>query len=86
MQLPKSMPGFKLCKKNPFIDCPLEKCARLEIVCGLIPHLGFKSLTLRHIKYQLLIQRLVLFFYPIVAQKPLLQGLSRTFSQKGILR
>ena len=26
----------------------MEKCARLEIVCGLIPHLGFKSLTLRH--------------------------------------
>jgi len=26
----------------------------------------------------------VLFFYPILAQKPLLQGLSRTFSRKGI--
>ena len=38
-----------------------------------------------HNKYQLLIQRLVLFFYPIVARKPLLQGLSRTFSRKGIL-
>lgn len=24
-----------------------EKGAHLEIVCGLIPHLGFKSLTLR---------------------------------------
>ena len=60
--------------------------ARLEIVCGLIPHLGFKSLTLRHIKYQLLIQRLVLFFYPMVVQKPLLQGLFWTFSRKGILR
>ena len=41
--------------------------------------------TLRHNKYQLLIQRLVLFFYPMVARKPLLQGLSRTFSRKGIL-
>ena len=30
-----------------------------------------KSLLLRHSKYQLLIQRLVLFFYPMVAQKPL---------------
>ena len=27
----------------------MEKCARLEIVCALIAHLGFKSLTLRHI-------------------------------------
>ena len=25
----------------------LAACARLEIVCGLIPHPGFKSLTLR---------------------------------------
>ena len=46
----------------------------------------FKSCHLDHIKYQLLIQRLVLFFYPMVAQKPLLQGLSLTFSRKGILR
>ena len=35
-----------------------------------------------HIKYQLLIQRLVLFFYPMVAQIPLQQGLSRTFLEK----
>ena len=28
-----------------------------------------KSLLLRHSKYQLLIQRLVLFFYPMAAQK-----------------
>ena len=59
-----------------------EKYARLEIVCALIAHLGFKSLTLRQIKYQLLIQRLVLFFYPILTQIPLLQGLSLTFFEK----
>ena len=35
-----------------------------------------------HIKYQLLIQRLVLFFYPMVAQIPLQQGLSQTFLEK----
>ena len=35
--------------------------AALEMLCGET-HLGFESLTLRHIKYQLLIQRLVLFF------------------------
>ena len=46
---------------------------------------GFESHRFRHIKHQLLIQRLVLFFYPMVAQKPLLQGLSQTFSRKGIL-
>ncbi len=46
---------------------------------------GFKSRLLRQCKYQLLIQRLVLFFYPMVVQKPLLQGLFRTFSRKGIL-
>ena len=42
----------------------------------------FKSCHLDHIKYQLLIQRLVLFFYPMVAQIPLQQGLSRTFLEK----
>ena len=31
-------------------------------------NLGFESLTLRHSKYQLLIQRLVLFFYPIAVK------------------
>ena len=36
-----------------------------------------------HIKYQLLIQRLVLFFYPMVAQIPLQQRLSRTFLEKA---
>ena len=41
---------------------------------------------LHHIKYQLLIQRLILFFYPMVAQIPLQQGLFWTFSRKGILR
>ena len=43
---------------------------------------GFESPMLHHIKYQLLIQRLVLFFYPMVAQIPLQQGLSRTFLEK----
>ena len=38
-----------------------------------------------HIKYRLLIQRLVLFFYLRVDQMPLPQGLSRAFSWKGIL-
>ena len=46
---------------------------------------GFESRGARHNKYQLLIQWLVLFFYPMVVQKPLLQGLFRTFSRKGIL-
>ena len=45
----------------------------------------FKSCHLDHIKHQLLIQRLVLFFYPMVVQKPLLQWFSRTFSRKSIL-
>ena len=45
---------------------------------------GFKSRRSHHIKYQLLIQRLVLFFYPMVAQIPLRQGLSQTFFRKGI--
>lgn len=34
---------------------------------------------LRHSKYQLLIQRLVLFFYPMAAQKPLWQRVFRHF-------
>ena len=39
----------------------------------------FKSCHLDHIKYQLLIQRLVLFFYPMAAQKPLWQRVFRHF-------
>ena len=42
----------------------------------------FESCCDHHSKYQLLIQRLVLFFYPMVAQIPLQQGLSRTFLEK----
>ena len=68
----------------------------MKCVFMSIPYLGrahrshrwghrFESCCDHHNKYQLLIQRLVLFFYPIVARKPLLQGLSRTFSRKGIL-
>ena len=48
--------------------------------------LGFESLTLRHSKYQLLIQRLVLFFYPITAQKPWWQRVFRVFSWNDIPR
>ena len=44
-----------------------------------------KSYEGSHIKHQLLIQRLVLFFYPMVVRKPLLQWFSRTFSRKSIL-
>ena len=57
--------------------------ARLEIVLRWQAVLGFKSLTLRHIKYQLLIQRLVLFFYPMAAQKPLWQRVFRHFLEKA---
>ena len=39
-----------------------------------------------HSKYQLLIQRLVLFFYPITAQKPWWQRVFQAFSRKGIPR
>ena len=46
---------------------------------------GFKSRLRHHIKYRLLIQRLVLFFYLRVDQMPLPQGLSRAFSWKSIL-
>ena len=45
-----------------------------------------KSLLLRHSKYQLLIQRLVLFFYPTAAQKLLWKRVFQVFSWKGIPR
>ena len=52
----------------------------LKIPCHFLA-CGFESRHQHHSKYQLLIQKLVL-FYPMVAQKPLLQGLSLTFSEK----
>lgn len=42
--------------------------ARLEIVCGLIPHLGFKSLTLRQISIDSI--ESVLFFCPRSESSP----------------
>ena len=46
--------------------------------CDLWSH-GINLRVSGHIKYQLLIQRLVLFFYPMAAQKPLWQRVFRHF-------
>ena len=57
--------------------------ARLEIVCGLIPHLGFKSLTLRQISIGSI--ESVLFFYPRSESSPPQSPKSASLIKKCVL-
>ena len=82
---------------GPFYLSVREKHSMFTMLLPVLPHYTYPTsiqvfspycINLSGIsqkKHQLLIQRLVFFFYPIVAQIPLQQWLSRTFSRKGIL-